>query len=274
MKRYLKKVIYYNGKTINERSFCDSIPENDDSEGVLYLADTGEMLQLLKRQGVPVAGWIRKGCEQENLSAAFYAVEDPEELDEAFFERIYRREKGIPWEILETKRCLVREMTQEDGEAFAVMYEDPALEVWMQDFHGNADAESAYIREYEQQYRFYEYGIWSIVEKTTGEIIGRAGLTNEGDGGLPALGYMIGTPWQRKGFAYEVCREILNYGKEELGFEEISLWVHKENIPSLELAGKLGFRQVREEGERVYLIYKACETPGIVETDRNEKNCR
>ena len=66
---------------------------------------------------------------------------------------------------------------------------------------------------------------------------------------LPYLGYMIGTPWQGRGIAYEVCKAILDYGREELGFEQVALLVDKDNEASIGLADKLGFVDMGYSGQ-------------------------
>lgn len=244
MKRYLKKVVYCTGNHL-EQDVCEE-------DGILYVADTEQQLRYLKEKGLPIIAWLHGGNRDQNLSGAAYAVENPRELEMDFFERVYRREKGIPWEILETQRCLVREMIPEDGVAFAQIYGEPQMCRYMKDFHGSAEKEEAYIREYQAQYRFYEYGVWSIVLKETGEVIGRVGFSEtdtemlaemvpETAEVLPQLGYMIGRPWQQQGLAYEVCSAILQYAREELGFEKIALVVDRDNTPSVKLAEKLGF---------------------------------
>ena len=59
---------------------------------------------------------------------------------------------------------------------------------------------------------------------------------------------VIGVPWQRQGLAYEVCRAILQYAKEELGFEAVQLQVEAENTASIRLAEKLNFSIIRNDG--------------------------
>lgn len=167
MKRYLQKVVFC--------STGQDLLEAGES-GVLYIAEDEWYLRQLREMELPVAVWLHEGNRQQDLSAAFYALENPHELDQDVFERIYRREKGIPWEVLETKRCLVREMIPGDAVAFAKIYQEQAVQKYMHDFHRDEAGERQYIQEYQQCYRFYEYGVWSIVLKETGEVIGRAGF--------------------------------------------------------------------------------------------------
>ena len=111
----------------------------------------------------------------------------------------------------------------------------------------NSKSERGYVREYiEKVYSFYEFGIWTILLKETGQIIGRAGLSMREGYEWPQLGYVIGVPWQGKGLGREVCQGILAYAKEELAMEKIQVLIHAQNKTSLKLAEKLGF-QVTEE---------------------------
>ena len=250
VKRYLKNVV-----------FCESdrgFEINPDIEQ-LYVVETKKDLQWLKSMDLPVVAWIHAGNKDQDLTGAFYAVEDPHALDMDFYERAYRREKKIPWDIVETERCLVREMVPEDAEAFEKIYEPEEIRKYMDDFHSDAAGEAAYIRDYQQQYRFCEYGVWTILLKGTGEVIGRAGFLqnppkkvleelesgigeiSEQDMDIPFLGYVIGLPWQRQGLAEEVCKSLIRYAAEELEFEQIGLLVEKENQASIKLAEKLGF---------------------------------
>ena len=253
MKRYLKKVVFCS------RDGAD-VMDGAGGQGTLYIVDTKQKLDQIKKMGLPVLAWLHEGNRDQDLSAAAYAVEDPLALDMDFYEKVYRREMHIFWEILETDRCLVREMVPEDAEAFEKIYRESEICRYMKDFHVDAVGEAVYIREYQAHYRFYEYGVWSIVLKETGEVIGRAGFLEadvdvsvdkpgkmadagiaKEEKGLPCLGYMIGVPWQRQGLAYEVCRALLQYAKEELGFEVVQLLIEKDNQASVGLAQKLGF---------------------------------
>ena len=246
MKRYLKKVVYCTK---------DQLWEIDGKDGILYVTDSEQGLKLLKSMGLAVAVWLKEENKNQDLSAASYALEDPFSLDEEFFEQIYRREMGISWDILETKRCLVREMKPEDAVFFAKMYEDPGISAFLKDYHGSVEAEKKYIEEYQQHYRFYEYGVWSVLLKETGEVIGRVGFSQmeEDDDMTPGFGYMIAPRYQKQGLAYEVCSAVLDYAKEYLDMETVQLFVEERNVGSVRLAEKLGFE---DYGSGCHLLRK------------------
>ena len=174
-------------------------------------------------------------------------------------ERVYRRLKGLPWNILETERCLIRETTPEDVEDFFHIYSDPAITEFMEGLYPDKEQEKEYIREYiEKIYTFYEFGVWTVVEKNSGSVIGRAGFSYREGYDEPEIGFIIGVPWQRRGYGEEVCRAILDYGWNVLRFDRVQALVETENAASLNLCDKLGFRAVEElsMGEREYFLLK------------------
>ena len=214
----------------------------DGQDGVLYVTDDACTAKLLREEGEAVLIYFHEGNRDMDFSGFLFGVEDPENLDEDFAEKVYRRCKGMPWNILETKRCRIRETVPEDVEPFYEIYSDPAITEFMEDLYPEKEQEKEYIREYiEKIYTFYEFGVWTVVEKSTGYVIGRAGFSYRAGYDEPELGFIIGVHWQRKGYAKEVCRAILDYGWEKLGFDRVQVLVETENEPSLSLCDKLGF---------------------------------
>ena len=105
--------------------------------------------------------------------------------------------------------------------------------------------EEEYTRDYIKNiYHFYGYGMWLIVLKESGEVIGRAGLEyKEGLEGLE-LGFMLGKEYQHEGYAFEACRAILDYARVELEQSGVYAVVHEENRESIALCERLGFQKM------------------------------
>ena len=137
----------------------------------------------------------------------------------------------------------MRETVPEDADAFFGIYSAPGMTLYNDALSPEIEHERQYIRDYiGKVYRFYNFGVWTILKKDSDEIIGRAGFSfREGFEG-PERGYVIGRPWQGQGYATEVCRAILKYGFEELGFDEMHAFVRPENEASMRLCRKLGMR--------------------------------
>ena len=221
--------------------------QTEETRGTLYVTDDSGLANELKNKGEAVLIYFHSGNSGEDFSGFRFGVEDPEQIEPEYAERVYRRLKGLPWKILETQRCIVRETVPEDVEDFFTIYSNPAITQYMENLYPDKEQEREYIRQYiEQVYTFYEFGVWTVVEKESGCVIGRAGFSYRPGYDEPELGYTIGVPWQRKGYAGEVCRAILAYGWEQLGFECVQALVDAENEPSLLLCDKLGFQAVEE----------------------------
>lgn len=212
------------------------------NKGVLYVTDEIDCYKDLKGRGNYVVPYLHGGNRGVTFPDARYIVEDLQEIEEETLERIYRRMAGLPWNICETKRCLVRETTEEDLDSFYEIYREPSITKYMEGLYPDRQEELAYIKNYrEYVYAFYGYGMWTVLEKDSGRVIGRAGLSEREGFDIPELGFVIGLPWQRQGYAYEVCAAILQLAKEELEMERVQAFVLEQNVASAKLCGRLGF---------------------------------
>jgi RimJ/RimL family protein N-acetyltransferase len=167
------------------------------------------------------------------------------EMDPAFLERDAQRKAGQPVKIAETERLLLRESILSDTPIFyenrartggnrEVMQMQPSLSEEMEFM-------DAYIR---NAYAFYDYGLWTVLEKESGRIIGRAGLQpSEILKDAVELGYMIIPNYQHRGYAVECGLAILQYAHEVLDMEEIHLLTDDWNEASIRTAERLGFQK-------------------------------
>lgn len=214
----------------------------EETQGVLYLTDDERKARELKAAGEAVLIYLHPGNREQDFSGFLFAVEDPEDLETEYIERAYRRLKGLPWNILRTMRCLIRETVPDDVDAFYQIYSHPSITEYMEGLYPDVEEEKQYVREYmEKVYTFFGFGVWTVVEQAAGTVIGRAGLSYREGFDEPELGFIIGVPWQRRGYAEEVCRAVLAYGWSALEFQRIQALVEVENAPSLRLCEKLGF---------------------------------
>ena len=235
--------------------YCE---EQGGKEHILYITDVRESAVLLYTYHMPVLGWQKE--DGSRLCGIPYVMECPAELEIQYLERVYRRFWNIPWDIAETERCLIRESTVQDVDSFYKIYRNPEIVRYTEGLYPDREQECAYIREYiEKVYRYYEFGVWTVVWKETGEVIGRAGYSVREGYDLPELGFVIGIPWQGQGVAFEVSSAILQYGEEELDFGRVQALVRPGNAASLALCKKLGFtvkKTVVEEGKEFCFLVR------------------
>lgn len=213
-----------------------------DGTQCLVIAATDATIRLAEHAGLPVLGYRNKDWPGQIYAGAWMLVEGFDEVDDEFILRVFQRHHNIPWTILETNRCVVRELTLEDLPDLYSLYEAPGVTDYTEglyDYEEEYEYEKAYI---EHMYRYYGYGMWLVFEKSTGKLIGRAGLENRDmeDEVHLELGYVIHPDYQRQGYATEVCLAILDYARENTGFDRLQCLIEPENAASIALIEKIG----------------------------------
>ena len=120
--------------------------------------------------------------EMEVTSPADMYAEGMEEIDRSFLQHVYERHHRIPWIILKTPRCIVKEFSMEYLDALFELYAGKGMTDYMEPlypYEEEREYQQAYI---EQMYRFYGYGMWIVCDRNTGELIGRRRGTPGGAG--------------------------------------------------------------------------------------------
>lgn len=254
--------IWQNEAASEERAACGGCSMYDEDtarQDTLYITDSSKQYDIWRKGGSYVLPYRHHGNQEMTFDGAEYLIERLEEIDYEVVDMAYRRLAGIPWEILRTERCIVRETVEEDVDSLYDIYKDPTVTEYMEKLYENREQEVAYIRDYRRKmYGFYGYGIWTVLRRKDGQVIGRAGISWREEFDVPELGFVIGVPWQRQGYAYEVCSAILRYAWKDIGFKQIQALVMEHNEKSSALCRKLGFE---DNGITVlenvrYILYK------------------
>lgn len=229
---------------------------------VLVLAATDATIEEAKALSVAIVALKNKKFPQESLFKADALVEDISAIDVEYLQRIYQRKHGIPWNIAQTKRCIIREMTVTDVPAMCRLYEGDGMTDYMEplcEVAEEIEKAKAYIQ---NMYGFYGYGMWLVFDKESGKLIGRAGLNLSvyKEETILELGYAIDVNWQGCGLATEVCEAVISYTiKEELGFEKLYCFIHPNNTASIRVAEKLGFtfqEKTMSKGKKLFVFSK------------------
>ena len=224
-------------------SFLNDNACDFNKDSLFVFTDDRDTADRITDAGIGFAVYENEKSRSSSFTEALYVIERISDLSLMLIERMLLRHLHLPWTILETERCIVREITVDDvdrlyeiygenAEAFqyaGALYEDPA-------------EEKAYTRDYiDHQYRFREHGIWIVTDKASGQIIGRAGLDNREGYEDAELGYVFAIAFRHKGYAYEVCSAIVEYAANTLGMERLNAFTIRENTDSVRLLKRLGF---------------------------------
>ena len=162
----------------------------------------------------------------------------------------------------ETERLTLRELTLDDIDPLSEVLSDP----WtMRFYHRPFSREEvvAWIERWRASYVENRFGLWALVLKETGQLIGDTGLTLQDVEGqlFPEVGWHVHRAHQGNGYATEAGRASLGYGFENLGLERVISLIRPENEPSWRVAEKLGMRVWKETMRahvlhRVYVVHR------------------
>jgi RimJ/RimL family protein N-acetyltransferase len=168
--------------------------------------------------------------------------------------------------IIETERLVLRRQQADDFNAYAGIYADPE----MSRFSGRpaAEPEEAWTRLLRQagHWTLMGHGFFAVVEKTSGRLVGEAGLGSfhrrlgPDFDGVPEAGWAITTDMQGRGYATEAMTATLDWFAGRFGSSRSVCIIHSENAPSIRVAGKLGFREFGQREYRGYrgLMFERC----------------
>ena len=135
-----------------------------NGSNVLF-TDSGPLCAEGIRNGWKVLGYLHGGNPAESFPGAEYVLQEPDEIDRDSWQKIGERLRGMPWTILRTERCVVRELTEDDLDSLYELYDEQALrflEGMSADREKEREILKAYIREV---YGFYGCGVWGVFLK-------------------------------------------------------------------------------------------------------------
>lgn len=148
---------------------------------------------------------------------------------------------------LETDRLILREYTLRD---FLPLYEILSDAETMQHYPEPFDENRVYgwISWNTTNYKKYGFGLWAVVLKETGELIGDCGITLQKINGkeVPEIGYHINKRFWRKGFAKEAAKKCRDWLFENTEYDVVYSYMKYTNVASAATAVANGMRKVEE----------------------------
>lgn len=226
-------------------------------DGVLLLTDSADFYRRARCVDIACVCYQKASGYIEGVE---YVIEDAAQLDMEWLNRCYQRQKGIPWVIAKTERCIIREMTTADIDRLYIMYEKEGIGRYVRGLPGTYADIADYMRAYiMNMYRFYGFGMWLVQRREDGAVMGEAGLVNSGwlQEGELELGYALLEPYRRRGYGLECVRAVIEYAGKNNLCSRIVACIPKENKESAALACAAGldYRGMAESEEGVFLRY-------------------
>ncbi|MBT1154300.1 GNAT family N-acetyltransferase [Aminobacter anthyllidis] len=147
--------------------------------------------------------------------------------------------------LLQTPRLTLREMDRDDVAAILSVFADD----YAQRFYPEMITEAAaveWIERNRDRYQSDGFGLWAIIDKASGALIGDCGPTWQDAGGTRVLeiGYHIAPQWRGRGYALEAARAAMAFGFANTDEPLIGSIVATDNTSSASVARRL-HRDVR-----------------------------
>ena len=158
---------------------------------------------------------------------------------------------------MKTQRLILREMTEDDFDALHAIFSDSET---MQHYPSPFDEEKtrSWIARNQARYAELGFGLWAVVLKETGGVIGDCGVTMQNIHGqiLPEIGYHIHKEHQRRGYALEAARACMDFVFEKTSYDAVYSYMKYSNAASYGVALKNGMRFIEEYDDPVNMRTK------------------
>lgn len=158
-----------------------------------------------------------------------------------------------------TERLILREMVASDAAGILAIFTDDYARRFYPEMT-NAEAALDWIERNRKRYERDGFGLWVMVDKASGALVGDCGPTWQDTGGAKVLeiGYHVAPARRGQGFALEAARAAVASGFETTNEAEIGSIVAPDNIYSASVARRLhrGVRSyVNARGLDRFLFY-------------------
>ena len=149
--------------------------------------------------------------------------------------------------ILETPRLVLREFSTDDIDALATVISDSdTMRYYPAPF--DRDGVEEWIGRNRRRYQTDGFGLWGMVLKLSGDLVGDCGLMRQDVDGILEIeiGYHVRRDLWGQGLATEAARACRDYGFAKLQVDRLISLIRPENVPSRRVAEKNGMKIVKE----------------------------
>ena len=143
--------------------------------------------------------------------------------------------------ILETERLCLREMAPDDFPALCRILQDAETMTAYEGPFSDAEVKEWLDRQI-ARYRKWGFGLWGVILKETGGLIGQCGLTMQPwkDQEVLEIGYLFCRAFWHNGYATEAAVACKQYAFDLLGSREVCSIIRDTNTPSQNVAIRNG----------------------------------
>lgn len=145
--------------------------------------------------------------------------------------------------ILETQRLYLREMEEEDYDSLCEMLQDKDVMYAYEHPFDDAEVRDWLNRNF-KRYETYGFGLWAVILKENGELIGQCGLTMQEciDRQVLEIGYLFKKAYWHRGYATEAAIACKDYAFNTLNAKEVFSIIRDNNKASQNVAIRNGMK--------------------------------
>jgi RimJ/RimL family protein N-acetyltransferase len=151
--------------------------------------------------------------------------------------------------ILESGRLRLRGHRLADFADCAAMWADPVVTRYIGGKPFSREEVWARLLRYVGHWALLGFGYWAVEEKATSEFVGELGFADfkrdiqPSLEDTPELGWALASRVHGKGYATEAVRAAITWGDEHFGRARTTCLIHPENMASIRVAEKCGYRE-------------------------------
>lgn len=155
---------------------------------------------------------------------------------------------------LESKRFILREVKEKDYLQIYEIYSDKDTVKYqqmgtMETMEQAQKSVQAFLRGFENK----KFIRWCIATREQDDVVGLITLHSFNEWNSQGeIGFMLNKAYWRQNVMGEVGEEVLKFAFQVMGLNRIEASVHPENIASIKLCGKLGFKKEGVKKEAAY----------------------
>lgn len=258
------KTVYLYIKNVNKKEYDSLNLDFKKQEIDLKLWEPGD--EIAAKEGILVSDvYYKDECISTDLGLGehfngpvAYVVYELLDITPEFCQEVYARKMNIPLVISRTEDFTIREIEIADLPALYDLYKTVQDCEFIEPLYEYEEEKEFTVNYIENMYRFFGYGLWLVFDNKTGELVARAGIENRSIDGnnCQELGYIVRKDRQRNGLATAICEEIIRLAEHRYAIDRLFICTDKNNIPSIALSRKLGFKLYASDvdGMNLYVL--------------------